>query len=320
MSAFPPLLPALPPASPPSLISSSFVSIFPWLFLGDFSAASDDSLLEKLQITHILNVTEELPNLFPSKFIYHRYPISDTISTPILSVLYSSCALLTELDPALSNNTHRVFVHCSQGISRSVAVICAYYLKCHYPITLSSTLSFVRSVRPPANPNIGFIYQLNLFLIALENSTQPSKFPSTKEDFDYLSLHQSISEEEIEKILGVKFDNSKQQKTSGKFPAIMVGKTKISEKEEKTTEFSQLIDWMDEFMSGEMSEAYWHQYGVNEVQDKVNQIDNWNSFLLQSDSILANKTWVKRLEQNQNIKLEGRMQELVQAIQTARNH
>ena len=40
------------------------------LWIGDHVAANSELLLNKHEVTHILNVTNELPNRFPSKFTY----------------------------------------------------------------------------------------------------------------------------------------------------------------------------------------------------------------------------------------------------------
>ena len=47
------------------------------------------------------------------------------------------------------------------GKSRSVSVIIAY-LKKYYNKTVNEALQFIKEKRPMANPNIGFIKQLEL--------------------------------------------------------------------------------------------------------------------------------------------------------------
>ena len=53
-----------------------------------------------------------------------------------------------------------VLVHCVQGVSRSVAVVIAW-LMTRRGMTLPAALSHVRSVRPSAQPNEGFLAQLH---------------------------------------------------------------------------------------------------------------------------------------------------------------
>ncbi|KAF3604536.1 hypothetical protein F2Q69_00037220 [Brassica cretica] len=52
-----------------------------------------------------------------------------------------------------------VLVHCFVGKSRSVTVVVAYLMK-KQGMTLTQALQHVQSIRPVANPNTGFIRQL----------------------------------------------------------------------------------------------------------------------------------------------------------------
>jgi protein-tyrosine phosphatase len=62
----------------------------------------------------------------------------------------------------------KVLIHCYQGKSRSVAVCCAYLMR-FYEYSLDEALQLVRSVRPTACPNHGFMQQL------MDLSQRPSK-------------------------------------------------------------------------------------------------------------------------------------------------
>lgn len=53
----------------------NYTYILPWLILGKKSAAQDLGVLLKLEISHILNMTYEVTNLFPNHFIYERVSI-----------------------------------------------------------------------------------------------------------------------------------------------------------------------------------------------------------------------------------------------------
>ena len=56
---------------------------------------------------------------------------------------------------------HNVLVHCRAGISRSVTIVC-YYLMKRYGITPEKALNLVREKRWGANPNPGFMKQLEI--------------------------------------------------------------------------------------------------------------------------------------------------------------
>ena len=58
--------------------------------------------------------------------------------------------------------TRVVLVHCASGVSRSVAVCCAYLMN-RDKIPYELALSHIKQIRPLANPNFGFQRQLQLF-------------------------------------------------------------------------------------------------------------------------------------------------------------
>ncbi|TMW65953.1 hypothetical protein Poli38472_003718 [Pythium oligandrum] len=76
------------------------------VFLGSRAHAKDRELLEKLQITHILNVTPPkkvdpsagVPNFFEKdkKFVYRRCPIYDNRAEDIFGVLAGSIAFMEQ--------------------------------------------------------------------------------------------------------------------------------------------------------------------------------------------------------------------------------
>lgn len=51
-----------------SSTSSLYTDVLPWLFMGRGEVASKVHALSKLSITHVLNVTKEVPNYFPATF------------------------------------------------------------------------------------------------------------------------------------------------------------------------------------------------------------------------------------------------------------
>ena len=57
--------------------------ILPWLILGRREVSSNMQLLLKLGITHILNMTNDLPNLFTAHFVYEKIPIRDNLDADV---------------------------------------------------------------------------------------------------------------------------------------------------------------------------------------------------------------------------------------------
>ena len=61
-----------------------------------------------------------------------------------------------------------VLVHCEQGVSRSVAMVCAYLIV-RRGMTFEESLSLIRETRPQAKPNIGFGLQLSKLEAKIRN-------------------------------------------------------------------------------------------------------------------------------------------------------
>lgn len=59
--------------------------VLPWLLLGRREVSSNQSLLLQMGVTHILNMTSDLPCIFPSTFIYQRVPLKDNLQADIAS-------------------------------------------------------------------------------------------------------------------------------------------------------------------------------------------------------------------------------------------
>jgi dual specificity MAP kinase phosphatase len=73
------------------------VQIRPHLFLGSERNSSDYELLERLGITHVLNVTANVENKFEDRFHYKRIPIHDNWTQDISSHFDEAIAFIGEL-------------------------------------------------------------------------------------------------------------------------------------------------------------------------------------------------------------------------------
>lgn len=66
-----------------------------------------------------------------------------------------------------------VFIHCHAGMSRSVTVLAAYYIKYGIPgkrhPTVNQVLEYIGKNRPCIQPNAGFVKQLEYFYSHLKN-------------------------------------------------------------------------------------------------------------------------------------------------------
>ena len=142
----------------------------PFLFVGGVGAAYNGDRLQAAGITHVLNVTPNLQNLFPGRFTYLRVAVDDAPDAD-LAAHFDACTAFID---AARDAGGRVLVHCYQGVSRSVAVVCAY-LVVTMRVDAATALDMVRRAgRPTAGPNSGFLRALR----ALEQHHRTAATPT----------------------------------------------------------------------------------------------------------------------------------------------
>ncbi|KAL3311247.1 Dual specificity protein phosphatase 16 [Cichlidogyrus casuarinus] len=150
--------------------SAVISQVLPHLFLGNARDAQDKDLLKKLHITHILNVTDSLPNAWENNFEYMRLPAVDDDRQNLKPQFDCSFRFIEKAKA----NGGRVLVHCQAGVSRSVTIVIAYLLRCDREITLMDALDKVQEVRPIAGPNLNFMGQLQAYHRELKGRNSPS--------------------------------------------------------------------------------------------------------------------------------------------------
>src|SRR5262245_6838806 len=94
--------------------------ILPDLFLGDSGDACDRDRLRKRGITHIVNLSKELPCSFEAEFRYLWVRLEDP-DPRFADKVPEFCAFIDE-----GRRHGKVMVHCTGGVSRSPAVLLAY--------------------------------------------------------------------------------------------------------------------------------------------------------------------------------------------------
>lgn len=136
------------------------------LFLGSIGAANNKTALKNLNVTHILTVANSLEPAYPNDFIYKVIHVTDKENTRIAEY-FDECINFIDEAKSLGGGA---LVHCFVGKSRSVTIVVAYLMKKH-GMSLSQALEHVKSRRPQAAPNSGFILQLQNFEKALQANT-----------------------------------------------------------------------------------------------------------------------------------------------------
>lgn len=144
--------------------------VLPSLFVGSAVHATDPRWLSNAAVTHILAVGDEFhpPNFKNPVLSWSQIPVKDHPSQKLAPHFRSAFHFL---DQALARQG-TVLVHCLAGASRSIATVAAYLVSRGWP--LDHALHHIKTLRPAADPNPGFISQLRHWeAICLKNP--PSK-------------------------------------------------------------------------------------------------------------------------------------------------
>ena len=129
-----------------------------FLYLGDLESATEESLFHA-DIWRCVSLL--------SKFSFKHAPTHLTPQTHLMLEMQDSetqnLEVITRLTTPFLRKAHdegeKVLVHCSAGISRSVAVVLAYLLE-YSDMDLVDAYEYVQQRRPVACPNRGFMQQL----------------------------------------------------------------------------------------------------------------------------------------------------------------
>ncbi|KZT09688.1 phosphatases II [Laetiporus sulphureus 93-53] len=143
--------------------------IVPRLYISDLASAESAASLRAHGITHVLSAMcgrVILPPDVPIKQL--QLPLQDSPFAELAEFLPTSTAFVAN---ALRDPNARVLVHCVQGVSRSSSVVCAYLIA-EYGWTPDRALQFLLSKYSQAEPNPGFIMQLNEYARSLQGSVQ----------------------------------------------------------------------------------------------------------------------------------------------------
>lgn len=149
-----------------------------FLYLGNMWQASCRQVIDHLRITHVVNATLDVGNVFEADGVkYHEVKIRDAPDADIAAFFDSTFAFIDEA----KQSGGRVLVHCTQGISRSATLVIMYVMRA-FDWSLAQAFNFVRSGRGVVMPNEGFVRAL----MAEERLLHHDKFSVTETDVDEL--------------------------------------------------------------------------------------------------------------------------------------
>jgi len=131
------------------------------IYLGSKMSA-DSEQLKKLNVKTIVNAgaSEAIEVSLTENFAYLYLPLVDAPSQLLEPILSDAITFIEQH----SQDGGPVFVHCSQGVSRSVSIVIAYLIR-KFDFTYDSAFDYVQSCRKIARPNLGFVMQLKALTI-----------------------------------------------------------------------------------------------------------------------------------------------------------
>lgn len=129
----------------------------------------DEGKLQKLGITHVLNAAfgtkfyhvKTGPDYYcESGFIFHGVPAMDMFTFKLIKYFDEACDFMGKAigTKKTGKKNGKIFVHCREGVSRSVSLVLAYLVR-DQDMELKDAVRLVRSKRE-ISPNEGFLQQL----------------------------------------------------------------------------------------------------------------------------------------------------------------
>ncbi|EAR95995.2 tyrosine phosphatase (macronuclear) [Tetrahymena thermophila SB210] len=141
--------------------------IIDYLYLGSIGAALKKDVIEKLNIKFILSAMDKSKPMFQDICTYKQLPILDSPDVDIQKYFDESSEFINQAVESQQN----ILVHCFAGKSRSTTLVLAYLMK-YKKLALDEALNLVRQTREIAQPNSGFMKQLQMYEQNLKEKIQ----------------------------------------------------------------------------------------------------------------------------------------------------
>ncbi|ESP01659.1 hypothetical protein LOTGIDRAFT_139279, partial [Lottia gigantea] len=140
--------------------------VLPGLIMGSQDIAHEQHIIDKYNVTHILNAASMVENIFPDKIIYKNIQIYDTPEEPIREKFDEAHNFIDQ-----GRKLGCVLVHCNAGISRAATLVISYLMKTEQ-MSFNDAYDYLKERRPRINPNPGFLFQLKEYENELTTSNK----------------------------------------------------------------------------------------------------------------------------------------------------
>lgn len=141
------------------------IKIIDKLFIGSVGVANSKDNIIAEGITHIVNATSSLKNVFEDTFKYLK--LDDLLDSPENDIKKYFPITGKFIKNAIDGNG-AVLVHCHAGVSRSSTIIIAYLIE-YEKMSFEKALEHCKLQREKINPNPGFQKQLKEYEEEIRN-------------------------------------------------------------------------------------------------------------------------------------------------------
>ena len=139
----------------PNILSPDMEKVIDNIYIGNLSSTVKLDDLKKHKIKHIISAVSGVYPLYPNDINYTCLDLLDESFFEIFPVFEETNKIIDAI-----SKDENILVHCICGVSRSVTIVCAYLIY-KYGYTPEVSLNMIKKNRSIANPNKGFMDQLN---------------------------------------------------------------------------------------------------------------------------------------------------------------
>lgn len=136
----------------------SGTEVFPNLWISDHASVCNLQALQDRNIRHVICAVLGVKPMFPRSIQYTNLPLRDTCDEDI----YQYFDVVADTIHEALQSQQSILVHCRCGVSRSVSLVCAYFIKYQHMSYLDA-IKTIQAVRSCANPIAAFRHQMRSY-------------------------------------------------------------------------------------------------------------------------------------------------------------